>query len=445
MHFKHQFAKAYFRRQSRYYRMFEVLAVTGFIWFAAFIFGKHLLQFGASSFPWVLLVPLFLSLGAGFSAGLLSLVTLFTLSALFDKNIQLGDTLLTSNTLGIISCTFLGGLFCSYWTTRLAHVEHLNHYLHAHLKDLSNDYYVLKISHDRLEHSYITKPLSYREAFYELRDQVIADQEAMSEALAHRFLLLLSQFCLIHQMALFYRGNEKTMRGMAYLGDAFALDERDPLVQAAQQYRDGHYVSVSKVLSGHASQYLVVIPLLNRFRDIVGYVVIKDMPFWMMQEENIQSLTVFCEALSTYLDIPEKLKRLMREHPDFDYRFVEQCYSLVRLKRFSDIDSVLVCLCIQPCAEQAQIRAALELQKRSLDYQSYLQQEGNIYVFVILPLSDIQGENGYRNRIQKLLLENFGERLNQSKVLYRARLLSADPVFQQLKALLAQMSGADVR
>lgn len=439
MHFKHQFAKAYFQRRNRYYQALEVLALTCTVWLAMFVFGQQLTANDAT-FPWILLLPLFLSLSSGFSAGLLSLIVWFGLSVLFESANDVVGNLLTSNTLGVVSCTFLGGLFCSYWTTRLAHVEHLNHYLHGHLKDLSNDYYVLKISHDRLEHSYITKPLSYREAFNQLRNQVIAGNANMNEVLAHRFLLLLSQFCLIHQMAIFYRTAAGEMQGLSYLGEPFALDDDDPLVQVAKQKKDGHYVSISKVLSGHSSQYLVVIPLLNRLRDIKGYVVIKDMPFWMMQEENIQSLTVFCEALSTYLDIPEKLKRLTREHPEFEYRFVEQCYSLIRLKRFANIDSILVCICIRPCVEQEQIKASLELQKRSLDYQSVLTQGDSIIVWVILPLSDILGENGYRKRIQALLLENFGARLNQEKVFYQARLLTVEPLFQQLKLLFLEVS-----
>lgn len=80
---------------------------------------------------------------------------------------------------------FLGGLilimligeFSSLWVARTRRAETVQVYLDQRLEYLTHQYYLLRLSHDRLEQDLISRPMAMRDALKTLRDISASDHD----------------------------------------------------------------------------------------------------------------------------------------------------------------------------------------------------------------------------------------------------------------------------
>ena len=90
----------------------------------------------------------------------------------------------------------LVGEFSSLWRARTRRAEAVQYYLDQRLEHLIRQYYLLRLSHDRLEQELIGRPMSMRDALKTLRGLSGSDDEAQI------LLRLLAQYCQISSAAL---------------------------------------------------------------------------------------------------------------------------------------------------------------------------------------------------------------------------------------------------
>ena len=175
-----------------------------------------------AGFPWSWLAPAILALRYGPLAGLgsaaiLLLAWLFTHVGHFDAFPKLYF-------LGGLILTMLVGEFSSLWLTRTRRAETVQVYLEQRLEHLTRQYYLLRLSHDRLEQDLIGRPMSMRDALetlHQLGDQ--GDRKAGGQTL----LRLLAQYCQL-EIASLHRvdDNETVGEALASIGSNTAIRVR---------------------------------------------------------------------------------------------------------------------------------------------------------------------------------------------------------------------------
>ena len=120
-----------------------------------------------AAFPWPWFAPLILALRYGPLPGLAGSGLL--LAAWLLLNVGHTDDFPKLFFLGGLILIMLAGEFSSLWLARTRRAETIQLYLDQRLETLTRQYYLLRLSHDRLEQDLISRPISMRDALLKLR------------------------------------------------------------------------------------------------------------------------------------------------------------------------------------------------------------------------------------------------------------------------------------
>ncbi|MBA2657874.1 MAG: hypothetical protein H0U70_12970 [Tatlockia sp.] len=446
MKFENDFSIAYGTRRSDIWKAVETVLITVVVYLIAFFINPQDPFNLKGPFPWLIFAPIYCSLFYSTIYGLVSLLILFAIMIHQQHLDLLGNLDLRGYIAGSLGLTMLVGLCSSYWTSRIRHIEHLNNYVREHLENLSRDYYLLRISHERIEQSYIVKPLSFRDAFLQIKQDLVQNNCELNPHSAEALLNVFSQYCSINNAALcVYDENNKDLRTMALIGADFFINTSDPLMENAIKDERSTYVTIAQLVSRSQSSFLAVIPLITpaKTRDLIGFIVIKDMPFWSLTHDNLEVFTVFAAYFTFNLAMLKKAEPLINEFPDCPPEFLKELHSLSHLKQYSKVDSSLSCIVVPPGPQQQNIVYILERQKRSLDYIWVFDDKSAKIVMTLMPLTGIEGMLGYKKRIASFLKNDFGLDLNTNGLLFRFKQLTTAPANKQLRDFVEEASHAN--
>jgi len=444
MKFEKNFAIAYISEQKKIWFVIEACIITCLCLLVANLINPHDPFSLAGPIPWLSFAPIFCCLFFGLFQGLLSLVILLMFLLFFEHNQTVDNVVLREYIVGLFSLTLIVGLFSSFWRARIRHVEHLNRYVRQHLENLSRDYYLLRISHDRLEHAYIVKPLSLRDAFYQLNKEINENKGVLNEVICEKLLGICSHYCSINSAVFcLYDEMTHTAKTLATLGKPFSVNTADSLIKQSVEKKMSTYVAINALRTDQVSDYLAVIPLQTVNNKIKGFIIIKDMPFWSLIHDNLEVLSVIAAAFALHWTTAKKVVRQVKIFPDCPTDFLRELLSLVSLQKHHKVDSALVGILIPECYSQENIVYSLEHHKRSLDYVWVLSGDnGARIVLTLLPLTSMEGMNGYRERISDWLKSKFGEDIIKNGFIFRAHQIDSSLASKQMKDLIKELTHA---
>jgi len=393
--------------------------------------------------PWLFLLPVFCSLFYSAIYGIASLFIILFLLIYQHPEYLLTNNVVQQDTLGAISFTFISSFFSSYWISRIQHVERLNRYVREHLEDMSKEYYMLRLSHERIEQAYIVKPVSIRDVFYKIGHEIRQNECAVNEKSCDILLGLFSQYCSINNAVFcFYNESQKKINPISYLGKSFSLNLEDPLIQLTLNTRNTNYLAVNMYKADAQTKYIAVIPLLNNKKEIIALIVIKDMAFWSLTHDNLEVLSVFAAYFSMQWQDNGRIKSLVQAFPNCPSEFLREFQTLVQLKQQHKADHSLACMIVPESEQQRNIVYTLKRNKRTLDFQWIYHYDSFIAVINLMPLTGLEGLAGYKNRMDNLLINDFGLGLNTDGIKYRSRLVNDAEVSQQLNHFLKEVHHA---
>jgi len=113
-----------------------------------------------ASFPWVWFAPVILAMRYGPFPGLGGAAVLLLAWLAFNASGWVVGEFPKLNYLGGLILVMLAGEFSSVWLARARRAEGLQKYLHQRLEYLTHQYYLLRLSHDRLEQDLIGRPMA---------------------------------------------------------------------------------------------------------------------------------------------------------------------------------------------------------------------------------------------------------------------------------------------
>ncbi|WP_051711264.1 PelD GGDEF domain-containing protein [Andreprevotia chitinilytica] len=362
------------------------------------VYGIH------AGFPWQWLGPLLVALRYGVLPGLLSALVLLAGWPWF------GDGAVpAAYFIGGLMLVMIGGEFSGIWNTRIRRVQELNQYLDERMDQLARRYHLLRLSHERLEQNLISRPLTLRDALAQLRTMLIDLPPSQGLSGAQPFIEFLTQFCQLESAQLFEVTDGKTVgEPVARIGPPESDSNRDdPLLRFAMQRRELSHVQTEGIDEG-GSALLVAVPLITSLGRIRGILAVKRMPFFALNDDTLQMLSVLCAYYIEQLVVRDTAAPLLDVMPDCPVEFAYELFKLQRVQRETGLSSMIVVQIFHPSRWQRDVFDTVSNTQRGLDQIWRITTAANKLIVTLMPLATEVSVQGYTARIEHLIQEKHG-------------------------------------
>lgn len=378
-------------------------------------------------FPWVWLAPVVLALrygplpGIGGACMLLLFWLLLAVDPLehFPKQAFLGGLILV----------MVIGEFASLWVARTRRAEGVQRYLDQRLEFLTHQYYLLRLSHDRLEQELFTRPMAMRDALAQMRAMVVGDRHETDRSCATALLRLLSQYCQLETASLYRTdGGQPLGEPLATLGDTAGLDSDDPLIRRTLETGRLCHISQSLAEDANPSRYLVAAPLANLNGERFGLLVVERMPFFALQDETLQTINLLLGYYADSLSVQSLAAPIRERFPDCPPEFAFELQRLWHIRDTSQVVSSLVVLEIRRQPGTPDIAPQIQRQKRGLDACWLIAGETRDFLVTLMPISSPAAAEGYLKRLELWAHQRSGKTLAALGVFGHVLVLDREPL-----------------
>lgn len=388
-----------------------------------------------ASFPWAWFAPVLLALRYGPLAGMGAAGVL--LLAWLGLNTGSYDAFPKLPFLGGLILVMLVGEFSSLWLTRTRRAETVQVYLDQRLEYLTHQYYLLRLSHDRLEQDLISRPMAMRDALKTLRNISASDHDQQQSS--QTLLRLLAQYCQLETASLYpVQDSQLGSTALASIGNAKPLIANDPLIQ--QMLSNNRLCHVGQTLGTQqqSSHYLIAAPLTGVDGKNYGFLVVEDIPFFSLQEETLQTINLLLGYYTDGLTMHALAQPIIAQLPDCPPDFAFEIQRLWHIGETSSVSSIIVALEILPRATQHDMARQIERMKRSLDENWLIEGVDRQILATLMPLSDYSAAEGYLARLENWAQQKSGQPLSEIGIFSHILHLDQAPpiaILNQLKTL----------
>ena len=390
-------------------------------------------------FPWLWFGPLLVALRYGIAPALSSVLLLALLwfscsisgliSGAFPLHFMLGGALLA----------LIAGQFSSSWSTRLRRSDQLSRHASERFQQLSRAYFMVRHSHDRLEQNLVSRPVTLRQGMMELRRMLVEKSGVVSPELAGELMVILAHYCSLTSAALYaVRHGEPDLVPLAQCGQGAPCRPDDLLLRSALESGTTAYQAANRLGDGQYSSYLVAAPLCTSSGQVLGVVLVSDMPFMALHRETLQILGVLLAYAADHVEAANTAKNLITIYPDCPTVFGAELIKMIRLKRDLGIVSTLVVINLQPGPRLEELCLMLERQQRGLDHGWRRDIGWGVQFVTLMPFSGPASLEGYQARLNEVLASQFKMTLQHAGITFKYSVLSAEAPELQLANLLTE-------
>jgi len=416
------------RNSSR--KWLEASIITAVILLFTFYFNSNDPFFLKSTFPWIWFGPLFLALSYGLGPAIFSMLVMSAALFLYAHQIDLPFLDFRNYLIAGFLLIVLVGEFSSLWQSKVRHAEEVSRYIENKLDTFSHAFYILRQSHDQLEQSLISKPATLRSVLLQLRKQMLANQGQLNQDTASGLMELLVHFTKVNQGAIYHYIEEIDSFELVAKHEYLApLNREDPLVVKALENKTTNHYPLSFLTDKDESAYLAAIPIIANGNKIKGIIVIVDMPFLSLNEENLESITILAHYYANSLNAIKASQAILTKYPNCDINFASEFYNFQALMTDKNISSYLVSIALKPSSMSENVMKTFFEQQRSIDshWLTKGKDKDNNEVpilFSLLPFSNADVVNGYINRMKNLAMQKYQIDIDKSIVFYYQKLKS---------------------
>jgi polysaccharide biosynthesis protein PelD len=359
-----------------------------------------------AGFPWIWFVPAIFTLRYG---SLVGIIQTFALVVLWFEYVRffgpLNQPFPKQFFLGGFALVLILGQYSDVFRSRIIKTKEANGYLEDRLRAITRNHYLLRLSHQRLEHELLVKPVTLRDSL----DAVLplAQQDAGRMTQTQALMGLIAQNCEIESATLFEAvGNELLPTPVAHIGDMANLTMSDPLVVRALFEKKLIHVR-SEQATIFTSEYLVAAPIVGSNGSLLGMLVVTNLPFLALNSENLQLMTVM---LGYYADA------LLASHAIRPIRIVfpacppDFALELVRTKRLYDeakIESSLLAFRVPHGQVNNSLFDYLQRTRRQTDFSWDFNTPDEFVHILLMPLAGYAAVEGILQRIEGDLRTKF--------------------------------------
>ncbi|MGH1357671.1 MAG: PelD GGDEF domain-containing protein [Burkholderiaceae bacterium] len=381
-------------------------------------------------FPWLWLVPMLLALrygtidgvlGAGFILGSWLLpqpwgMTGGVVEPVFPQEFFLGGLVLV----------LISGQFADVWNGRLSRIRAANAYLDERLISLTRTHYLIRLSHQRLEQELLVRPVMLSDLLTELRP--VTPEDAGELANADVLLRMLASSCELEGASMHKYAHDKLEGpGIANIGEAIDLNQDDPLVRMAMESRKLMHVQASDA-SLYESDYLICAPVIASSGDQLGVLVVREMPFFALNEENLQFITVLLGYYADGLAKSRAIHPIQTLRPNAPPEFALELVRMKRLFDSSHIDSSMIGFSFDVDHNGKAMFEHLRRIKRATDIAWELETPNRHVLILMMPMSGPPAVEGMLQRMEKAIRQQFDLSFDEARIsVHSAGMSAAEP------------------
>jgi len=339
--------------------------------------------------------------------------------------------------IGALCLSIIVGASSDRWRTRSSQAEAENAYLRHRLKEFSNDYHVLKVSHGHLEEFMAGQRLSLRSALQALTPVFTSSQEGIEAG--SELMAVFAQFCSV-QVAGLYAMKSDTLvnpEAIATHGDMGELPIFDPLIRDALKEEKLVSLRLDSVrIDTTDESLLAVVPIADSSGRLHGILAVRDMHFMAFQQENLNVLAL----LGGYFgDLLSRSEGRGKSRTDW---FLAEIDSALRFCKSHSVDSTLVAIRMANTDQARAVAHWLSTDIRSLDRSWILPSKTDgPTVSILLPLQTKQQSADYLRRVATDLLKKHDIALPSVVIEIDAMQLTKSDTRASCLAFINQVSG----
>ncbi|MDA8562055.1 PelD GGDEF domain-containing protein [Gammaproteobacteria bacterium] len=381
-----------------------------------------------SQFPWVWFFPVLIMLRYGWFPGLIPLLFIFIsmIYSIYFLNISWDSYKLWL--LGGVTLSLICGEYQSSWYKKLLMNDEKIKYIDSGLQFVSRSYGVLKLSHDRLEESFVNSPTTIRQSLSEVRNILNYSNGKLTKEAAKLYLELFSLQAFMESGAIYmYQNKEWNLAPISHLGiKANDLVLEDILVKKCLERRETVYSSVNILQDEEKSLYLAVIPMITSENKIIGLLTINSIQFFMLNDSILEKLTLLLSYVADEINASKNALLIRTQYPSCPSIFANELLKLRHVYDLVKIDSCIFAMYIKPSPARKNIIDFLKNQMRGLDmYWEYDNKDNGTTIFIILfPLMTKSMYEGYITRIELMLFKDLHIKLDEGFMFLKHREIS---------------------
>ena len=388
-----------------------------------------------AEFRWILLVPLVIALRYGSLVGVWAMLSLagcwFVLNAfgvyaqqLFPEGVMLGGLVFT----------LIAGEFSDLFRVRVMRADSAASYSLERLKNLTQRFVLLRLSHDRLEENLLTKPYTVRDALFRLRTLTLEESSDTSLPAGDDLLGILAEYCQLQRAVLYPCANgEISEAPAALLGENKPLEKDNALLAYAMENGLLAHVQQEREENYHGA-YLVAAPISNSAGNVIGVLLVERMPFLSVNYENLQLLSVLLNFYADVVYAGAETRVLQQRWPSLPFQMARELVALSRLREEGKVETSLTLLVADDSEQAGLILDALARGLRSLDLAWWVTDRT---LLIMMPMTGVSGLEGFVLRTEQWLEDEFAfMSLRQAGVQFFYRHMDTRPTEIQLGELL---------
>lgn len=295
------------------------------------------------------------------------------------------------------------GEFHYYWNRKIAQNKTKNSYLNTKLDELSNAFYMLKISHDQLEKNYVFKPMSLRNSIRLIKEAYVEKKDYFKD-----FLLVLQKSFSVTQAELYAVKNES----LYSVYDEARLNEikiSDPMLETALLKKRPVYVSSKDVKNN--SRYLAVIPAVLQ-GEVRGVLLVEKMPFLSFNKDMLISISILVTYFLEELGKWELIRQAGQKNGLVNNEFYFELMRLNKIYTEHEVNSTILILKTKDSLFAHMLLKKTQENLRSLDMVSAHTSQGYEVLGILFPFADQASAQGFLDRLfSRLKLELDDEKI----------------------------------
>lgn len=360
-------------------------------------------------FFWPSLGPVLIALRYGFGRGLLNLLFMIVIDSSWDTVLGISSELSMSVLTGTALLTMLAGEFRDSWYATNQQQKLNQRFVNNRLELFTQNYHLLKVSHDQLEQRLAGKQVSLRTAVQEVGN-FRSDDGGLTPALAEKTLTVMGKIITLYQAG-FYECNDGRIdpKPIATRGQMNELVTDDPMIESA--FAEKITVAVRdlseeddtvKAVHNDALNYQLVIPLVDVLGNIKGVVVADQVRFIQLVKSNIALVHLLASYIANIISSNVLTPKLL---PPQRNLFLQYLANQETYYKHFFTDSSLVVFADLSATQQMNLDQIANYRRGADIYWVTADQQGRQAVVVLMPMTSLEESEKFVQRIQKLLTE----------------------------------------
>ena len=362
-------------------------------------------------FPWLLFACLLPALRYGFAYGFGSAILLIIVLWSAARWQLFGvESFPTNLGMGLLVVSMLAGEFTDTWGKRLSRQRIINTYQRMRLEEFTLSYNLLKVSHDRMEHQLAAGSVSLRGALMAFRHFLLQRDSDLpfTTDTAHQIIGLFGDYVAIRRAAIYQVTDGRISTEPSAAQGRAEVSSAHEMVQLAIDNKVVMSVRDQSNLQDQAGAVpLAAVPISDVSDHVHAVLVVEDMPFVALQEENLKLLAVLGGHIGDLLTLTKE-----KQGEDVaSIRFEKELSRAILDCRRYALPSMLVTIRIPVSELTEDIESLLLRQVRGLDRLLTEENGQGRLLRLLMPLTGPLEMHGWQQRIDRILHEQLGRNL----------------------------------